>query len=122
MSNSRFKQLTDDAKQHIREISVSDVKQKLDRGHKCRVIDVREDHEWAKGHVPGATHLGKGVIERDIEKSVPDPETELILYCGGGSRSALATESLQKMGYANVYSMQGGMKDWRDAGLPIEGE
>jgi rhodanese-related sulfurtransferase len=122
VSNSRFKQLTDDAKQHIREISVSDVKQKLDRGHKCRVIDVREDHEWAKGHVPGATHLGKGVIERDIEKSVPDPETELILYCGGGSRSALATESLQKMGYANVYSMQGGMKDWRDAGLPIEGE
>jgi rhodanese-related sulfurtransferase len=121
MPGVRFKQLAEAAKQHVREITVSDVQQKLYRGAACRLIDVREDHEWAGGHMPGAIHLGRGVIERDIEEQVPDVQTELILYCGGGSRSALAAENLQKMGYQAVWSMQGGMKAWLEAGLSLEG-
>jgi len=118
--NPRFTQLAEQAKQHIREIDMTEVQQKLYRGHPCRVIDVREDSEWAEGHIPGAIHIGKGVIERDIEQVVPDVQTELILYCGGGSRSALAAEALQKMGYENVWSMNGGLKAWRQAELPVE--
>jgi rhodanese-related sulfurtransferase len=87
---------------------------------KIKETNVREDNEWAQGHLPGALHLGRGIIERDIEQRVPQPDTKLVLYCGGGFRSALAAENLQKMGYTNVESMDGGWRGWRDAGLPTE--
>jgi len=95
------------------------VKRRSDAGEKFLLVDVREDNEWAKGHLPGAVHLGRGIIERDIEQRVPDTNAKLILYCGGGFRSALAAENLQKMGYSNVESMDGGWKGWLEAGLPI---
>ncbi|MCS7045598.1 MAG: rhodanese-like domain-containing protein, partial [Gemmataceae bacterium] len=91
---------------------------RLQRREPFVLIDVREDHEWAKGHIPGAIHLGKGIIERDIEARVPDPTTPLVLYCGGGYRSALAADNLQKMGYVNVLSMDGGWRAWKELGLP----
>ncbi|HEX4129163.1 MAG TPA: rhodanese-like domain-containing protein [Pirellulales bacterium] len=116
----RFLKLAEDARQHVHEIIAADVLTRLTGSAAPRIIDVREDHEWAKGHLPGATHLGRGILERDIEKLVPDPHTELILYCGGGYRSALAAESLQRMGYDNVWSMAGGFTGWRDAGHPVE--
>jgi rhodanese-related sulfurtransferase len=98
---------------------VDDVKAKLDRGEKFHLVDVREDSEWAADHVAGATHLGKGVIERDVEQRLPDKTAEIILYCGGGFRSALAADNLQKMGYANVYSMDGGIRGWREKKYPL---
>jgi rhodanese-related sulfurtransferase len=94
------------------------VKAKLDRGERFHLIDVREDHEWTAGRLPGAAHLGKGIIERDVETRYPDPAAEMVLYCGGGFRSALAADALQKMGYTNVWSMDGGYRGWREAGLP----
>ena len=115
----RFLQVVTDAKKRIRETTVDDVKARLDRGEHFVLIDVREGSEWANGHVPGAVHLGKGVIERDIEARVPDPATPLVLYCGGGYRSALAADNLQKMGYTNVLSMDGGWRGWRERGLPV---
>jgi|ERR1700731_5277660 rhodanese-related sulfurtransferase len=115
---SQFLKLVQDAKKRIKETNVSDVKRRLDAGEELLLVDVREDNEWAKGHLPGAIHLGKGIIERDIEQRVPDGGTKLILYCGGGFRSAIAAENLQKMGYSNVESMDGGWKGWLDAGLP----
>lgn len=115
----RFLQIVADAKQRIRETTVDDVKAKLDRGEKFLLIDVREESEWAKDHLPGAVHLGKGVIERDVEARVPDPATPIVVYCGGGYRSALAADNLQKMGYSNVLSMDGGIRDWRNKGLPL---
>ena len=115
----RFLQLVNDAKSRITETDVREVKQRLDRGERFHLIDVREESEWAKGHLPGAVHLGKGIIERDVEEKFPDPNTELVLYCGGGFRSALAADNLQKMGYTNVYSMDGGYRGWTDAGHPI---
>ena len=114
----QFLKLVNEAKKRIKETNVADVKRRLDAGEKLIVVDTREDSEWANGHMPGAIHLGKGVIERDIEQAVPDTTTKLILYCGGGFRSALAAESLQRMGYANVESMDGGWKGWVSAGLP----
>ena len=114
-----FLKIVEDAKSRVREISVDEVRRKLESG-KAKLIDVREDSEWAAGHARGAQHLGKGVIERDIEQSVPDKNAELILYCGGGFRSALATDSLQKMGYTNVASMAGGWREWQAAGGPVE--
>jgi rhodanese-related sulfurtransferase len=114
-----FLKIVEDAKSRVREISVDEVRRKLESG-KAKLIDVREDSEWAAGHARGAQHLGKGVIERDIEQSVPDKNSELILYCGGGFRSALATDSLQKMGYTNVVSMAGGWRGWQTAGGPVE--
>jgi rhodanese-related sulfurtransferase len=114
-----FLKIVEDAKSRVREISVDEVRRKLESG-KAKLIDVREDSEWAAGHARGAQHLGKGVIERDIEQSVPDKNAELILYCGGGFRSALATDSLQKMGYTNVASMTGGWRGWQAAGGPVE--
>ena len=114
----QFLKLVNEAKKKIKETNVADVKRRLDAGEKLIVVDTREDSEWANGHMPGAMHLGKGVIERDIEQAVPDTTTKLILYCGGGFRSALAAESLQRMGYANVESMDGGWKGWVSAGLP----
>ena len=113
-----FLKLTADAKTRVKEWSVAETKRRMDAGEKLVLVDVREDSEWANGHLPGAVHLGKGVIERDIEQRVPDHSAKLILYCGGGFRSALAGDNLQKMGYTNVESMDGGWKGWLDAGLP----
>jgi rhodanese-related sulfurtransferase len=117
--SSRFLKIVENAKQHIREVSVDDVKAKLDRGEKFLLVDVREESEWAKDHLPGAIHLGKGVIERDVEERVPDVNASMVLYCGGGFRSALAAENLQKMGYTNVLSMDGGVREWREKGFPF---
>jgi len=115
----RFLKIVDDAKTRVRETTVDDVKQRLDRGDKFVLVDVREESEYQKDHLPGAIHLGKGVIERDIEHKVPDVNTPLVLYCGGGFRSALAADNLQKMGYTNVISMDGGVRGWREKGYPF---
>src|SRR5256885_9210533 len=109
----RFLKIVNDAKSKVKETTVNEVKQKLDDGEKFLLVDVREESEFAKDHLPGAIHLGKGVIERDIETRVPDEKTPMILYCGGGFRSAMAAENLQKMGYTNVLSMDGGVREWR---------
>ncbi len=116
----RFLKIVEDAKTRIRELTIQDVQAKLARGDRFLLVDVREESEWAAGHMPHAVHLGKGVIERDIEQAIPDPQSEVILYCGGGFRSALAADNLQKMGYQNVWSMDGGFRGWREAGLPVE--
>jgi rhodanese-related sulfurtransferase len=118
----QFLKLVNDAKKKVKETNVAEVKRRLDAGEKLLLVDTREDNEWANGHIPGAIHLGKGIIERDIEQVVPDARAKLILYCGGGFRSALAAENLQKMGYANVESMDGGWKGWVSAGLPTAKE
>src|SRR5213079_1249631 len=115
----QFLKLVEDAKKRVKETTVDDVKARLDRGDRFHLVDVREDSEWAKDHLPGAIHLGKGVIERDIEQKVPDISTEMVLYCGGGFRSALAADVLKKMGYTNVLSMDGGIRDWRNKGYPL---
>jgi rhodanese-related sulfurtransferase len=116
----RFLQLVIESKKNIKECTVADVKQKLDKNERFHLVDVREESEWAAGHLPRAEHLGKGIIERDIESKISDTNAEIILYCGGGFRSALAAENLQKMGYTNVISMDGGFRGWKDAGLPID--
>ena len=118
----RFLKIVEDAKSRVRELTVDDVKAKLDRGEKFLLVDVREESEWNKGHLPGAIHLGKGVIERDVEERVPDTATEVVLYCGGGYRSALAADNLQKMGYTNVWSMDGGHRGWKEKGYPLTSE
>jgi rhodanese-related sulfurtransferase len=115
-----FLQLVNDAKTRVKETSVPEVKKRLDAGNKFVLVDTREDNEWARGHLPGAIHLCKGVIERDIEAAVPDKSAEIILYCGGGFRSALAADNLQKMGYTNVISMDGGWRVWTESGYPVE--
>ena len=115
----QFLKLVNDAKSRVRETNVRDVKRRQDAGEKFVLVDVREEGEWAKGHIAGAVYLGKGVIERDAEQRFPDPNAKLILYCGGGFRSALAADNLQKMGYKNVESMDGGWKGWVEAGFPI---
>jgi len=115
----QFLKLVNEAKKKIKESNVADVKHRSDAGEKFLIVDVREDNEWAKGHLTGAIHLGRGIIERDIEQRVPDTNAKLILYCGGGFRSALVADNLQKMGYHNVESMDGGWKGWLEAGLPI---
>jgi rhodanese-related sulfurtransferase len=109
-----------DAKTRVRETNVEEVKKKMDRGEKFTLVDVREESEFAKDHLPNAIHLGKGIIERDIEARVPELGAELVLYCGGGFRSALAADNLQKMGYTNVISMDGGIRDWREKGYPLK--
>ena len=120
MAHARgFLKLVNEAKSRIKETNVQEVKKKLEAGEKLILVDVREESEWARGHLPGAIYLGKGIIERDIEQRVPDRSASLVLYCGGGFRSALAAENLQKMGYTNVVSMDGGWKGWLDAGFPI---
>ena len=116
----QFLKIVNDAKTRIKELTIDDVRRKQEKGDRFTLIDVREDHEWAKGHLPGAVHLGKGIIERDVETKFPDTGIELVLYCGGGFRSALAADNLQKMGYTNVYSMDGGYRGWTDAGLKTE--
>jgi rhodanese-related sulfurtransferase len=115
----RFLKIVDDAKTRVRETNVTEVKKRMDRGDKFLLIDVREESEYAKDHLPGAIHMGKGVIERDVEARVPDLNAEMILYCGGGFRSALAADNLQKMGYKNVISMDGGIRDWRENNYPL---
>jgi rhodanese-related sulfurtransferase len=117
--SAQFLKLVQDAKSRVKETNVADVKRRMDAGEKFVLIDTREDNEWARGHLPGAVHLSKGIIERDIEQRVSDTGTKLILYCGGGFRSALAGDNLQKMGYTNVESMDGGWKGWIEAGLPM---
>jgi rhodanese-related sulfurtransferase len=114
-----FLKLVDDARSRVREIDVDAARRRL-AGGKAKLIDVREESEWAAGHARGAEHMGKGVIERDVEKRVPDKSTELILYCGGGFRSALSADNLQRMGYTNVASLAGGWRAWQAAGGPIE--
>jgi rhodanese-related sulfurtransferase len=115
-----FLKLVDDAKSRVREVDVEQTLERVREG--ARLIDVREDNEWQRGHAAGAEHMGRGIIERDIETAVPEHSAELILYCGGGYRSALAADNLQRMGYSNVYSLAGGWKAWNDAGAPVEGK
>lgn len=113
-----FLRLAEDSKGRIRELTIADVKGMLDSGQRFELVDVREESEWAAGHLPGARHLSKGIIERDIELAIPGRETAVVLYCGGGFRSALAADNLQRMGYANVSSMDGGWRAWVEAGFP----
>ena len=115
-----FLKVVNDAKSRVREVTVEETKGRMKANADARLIDVREDNEWEAGHAAGAEHLGKGIIERDIESTVPDKATELILYCGGGYRSALAADVLQNMGYTNVWSMAGGWKAWKESGAPVE--
>jgi rhodanese-related sulfurtransferase len=117
-----FLQLVDDARTRICELTVEETRARLAANPTARLIDVREDNEWQDSHASGAQHMGRGIIERDIETLVPDRDTELILYCGGGYRSALAADNLQRMGYRKVYSMAGGWKAWKEAGAPVEGD
>jgi rhodanese-related sulfurtransferase len=117
-----FLKLVNDAKTRIREVSVADTRERMATDNSIRLIDVREDHEWSDAHASGAEHLGKGIIERDIEVSVPEKSTEVILYCGGGYRSALVADVLQSMGYTNVFSMAGGWKAWKESGAPVESD
>ena len=115
----RFLKIVDEARKSIREVTVDDVKAMLDRCEKFHLVDVREESEWAKDHLPGANHLGKGIIERDIEERLSDTSATIVLYCGGGYRSALAADNLRKMGYENVISMDGGIRGWRDKNYPL---
>jgi rhodanese-related sulfurtransferase len=113
-----FLRLVNEARARIRETTVAEIKRRLDAGEKLTLIDTREESEWARGHLPDAVHLSKGIIERDVEVRFPDKNVELVLYCGGGFRSALSAENLQKMGYKNVVSMDGGWRGWLDSGYP----
>ena len=120
--SARFLRIVEDAKKRVQEVSIDEVKARLDRGEKFLLVDVREESEYAKDHLPGAIHLGKGIIERDIEERAPELSTPLILYCGGGYRSALAADNLQEMGYTNVLSMDGGIRGWREKQYPLSGK
>jgi rhodanese-related sulfurtransferase len=117
---SRFLQLVEAARSKIRETSVAEIRRRIEAGDRFYLLDVREESEFARGRIPGANWLGKGVIERDVERAIPDPEAEIVLYCGGGYRSALAADALGRMGYTNVWSMAGGIGEWRRTGLPLE--
>ena len=118
--NPGFLKLVEEVKKHVKECTVAEVKAKLDRGERFHFIDVREDNEFATDHAKGAVHLGRGILERDIETVIPDKHAEIVLYCGGGFRSALAADNLRKMGYTDVSSMDGGIRAWREAEYPIE--
>jgi rhodanese-related sulfurtransferase len=115
-----FLSLVNDAKSRVRECTIAEVKARLDRGEAFHFVDVREDGEWAVDRARGAKHIGRGVLERDVEALIPDQAAPIVLYCGGGFRSALSADNLQKMGYTNVISMDGGMRAWREAGYPID--
>ena len=119
--NPGFLKLVDQARMRVKECTVAEVKSRLDRGEVFHFVDVREDHEYSNDHAKGACHLGKGIIERDIETIIPEKQAPIVLYCGGGFRSVLAADALQQMGYTNVVSMDGGIKAWREAGCPLEG-
>lgn len=116
--SNEFLKLVNDVMPNVREISVDETKERVANG--ATLIDVREDNEYASAHATGARHMGRGVIERDIVQTIPDKDAEIILYCGGGFRSALATDNLQKMGYTNVWSMAGGWHAWEESGAPVE--
>ena len=118
--NPGFLALVDEVRKNVRECTIADVKARLDRGDRFHFVDVREDDEFAVDRAAGARHIGRGVIERDIETLIPDRAAEIVLYCGGGFRSALAADNLQRMGYTNVWSMDGGIRAWREAGYPVE--
>jgi rhodanese-related sulfurtransferase len=118
--NPGFLALVDEVRKNVRECTIADVKARLDRGDRFHFVDVREDDEFAVDRAAGARHIGRGVIERDIETLVPDRAAEIVLYCGGGFRSALAADNLRRMGYTNVWSMDGGIRAWREAGYPLE--
>jgi rhodanese-related sulfurtransferase len=118
----RFLALVQEVKRRIRETTVDEVRARQARGEKLLILDVREESEFAADHLPGAIHIGKGILERDIEQKVPDTGAEIILYCGGGFRSALAADALQQMGYTNVISMDGGIRGWREKGYPLTTE
>ncbi len=120
--SARFLKIVEDARGRIREVSLDDIKTRIDRGENFVLIDVREESEYANDHLPGAIHLGKGIIERDIEERVPALDSPIVLYCGGGYRSALAADNLQKMGYTNVLSMDGGIRGWRERRFPLTKE
>lgn len=115
-----FLDIVNDAKKRVRETTPEDIRRRQERGEYFYLVDVREDNEWERGRALGAMHLGKGIIERDIERVIPDHDTEIVLYCGGGYRSALAADVLQRMGYRNVLSMDGGWKRWNELGYPTE--
>jgi rhodanese-related sulfurtransferase len=114
-----FLKLVESAKTRVRETDIHEVKRRLEAGERFYLIDVREESEWSRGHLPGAVHLSKGIIERDIEMTIPDPSANIVLYCGGGFRSALVADNLQQMGYTNVLSMDGGWRGWSEAGYPV---
>ncbi len=118
--NPGFLALVEQARRRIKECTIAEVKAKLDRGDSFHLLDVREDHEYAKDRLPGARHLARGILERDIETVIPDKRAEIVLYCGGGFRSALAADSLRQMGYTHVVSLDGGIRAWREAGYPLE--
>jgi rhodanese-related sulfurtransferase len=118
--NPGFLALVDEARSQIRECTAAEVKARLDGGQRFQLVDVREESEWAAGHAQGARHIGRGILERDVETLIPDKDAELVLYCGGGFRSALAARELGKMGYRRVLSMDGGFRAWQEAGYPIE--
>jgi rhodanese-related sulfurtransferase len=118
--NPGFLALVTAARAHVSESSVGDVKARLDRGEAFHLIDIREDNEWSAGRARGARHLGRGILERDIETQIPDRDADIVLYCAGGFRSVLAAESLQKLGYRHVVSMEGGFRAWTAAGFPVE--
>jgi rhodanese-related sulfurtransferase len=115
-----FLKLVNDAKAVVKELTITQAKERIEKDPSIKLFDIREDREWALGHITGAEHIGKGIIERDIEKKVPDKGAEIILYCGGGFRSVLSAEALQKMGYTNVYSMDGGWREWVAAGNDVD--
>jgi rhodanese-related sulfurtransferase len=115
-----FLAIVNDAKRRIKQTDIAAIWTRITRGDRFHLIDVREDNEWERGHLPGAIHLGKGIVERDIENAIPDPNAEIVLYCGGGFRSALVADVLQRMGYTNVISMDGGYRGWVEAGHPVE--
>ena len=117
----RFLALCEEARTQVKECSIADVRARVEAKETFNLVDVREESEFATSHIPGARHLGKGIIERDIEKAFPDPNAEIVLYCGGGFRSALAAVQLQKMGYTNIKSMWGGFRGWKEANAPIAG-
>lgn len=116
----RFLEIVNDAKSRVSECTVKDVYEMQENNEEFSLVDVREESEFSRGHLPGAIHLGKGIIERDIEKNIPETNTKIVLYCGGGFRSALAADALQKMGYENVISMDGGWSGWNEAGYATE--
>ena len=118
--NPGFLKLVEQARARVKECTVADVQSRMTRGEKFHFIDVREDHEFAKDHAKGARHLGKGILERDIETVIPEKRAAIVLYCGGGFRSVLAADALQQLGYTSVVSMDGGIKAWREAGYPLE--
>ena len=119
---SRFEDLVEDARSRIRETSVEELHRRIEAGERFYLVDVREQNEWARARLPGANWLGKGILERDVERAIPDPDADIVLYCGGGYRSALAADSLAKMGYTSVRSLAGGIGAWFRAGLPLDQE